>query len=130
MIVRPGRLSAMKISWNKLISSVSQRASAKERFTSTANRPPQRLKEGFLWAESMLTPRPCAIRDLSPLSAEVVLWNDDIKPAILRGELFSSADQKEAACILVSHNGNALSLRITSPFRTPSRNYLSERRNA
>jgi hypothetical protein len=114
--------------WNKLLTSISKDAgsvSTKERLTPDNFRRPQRLKEGFIWAEGLIMPRPCTIRDLSPLTAEVVLWNDDIKPAILRGDLklFSSADKKEAECVVASRNGNVLSLRIMSAFRAPSRKY-------
>jgi hypothetical protein len=114
--------------WNKLLTSISKdggAVSTKERLTPDNFRRPQRLKEGFIWAEGLIMPRPCTIRDLSPLTAEVVLWNDDIKPAILRGELklFSSADKKEAECVVASRNGNVLSLRIMSAFRAPSRKY-------
>ncbi|WP_439541288.1 hypothetical protein [Hyphomicrobium sp.] len=114
--------------WTKLVTSISKDAgpvSTKERLTSDRFRRPQRLKEGFIWADSMILPRPCTIRDLSPLTAEVVLWNDDIKPAILRGELklYSSADRKEADCIVASRDGNTLSLRIMTAFRPPTRNY-------
>lgn len=88
-------------------------------------RNPQRLKEGFIWADSMLMPRPCTIRDMSPLTAQVVLWQDDLKPSILRGPLvlYSSADRKEADCVLASRDGNVLSLRFMGAFRTPTRKY-------
>ncbi len=114
--------------WNKLLTSISKdtgSVSTKERLISDTFRRPQRLKEGFIWTESMIMPRPCTIRDLSPLTAEVVLWNDDIKPALLRGglKLFSSADQKEADCVVAGRDGNVLSLRIMTAFRAPSRKY-------
>ncbi len=41
------------------------------------------MKDGFIWAEGMLAPRPCTIRDMTVLEAEVALWNDDIKPSLL-----------------------------------------------
>ena len=114
--------------WTKLAATISKDAgsvSTQERLRSDSFRRPQRLKEGFIWADSMILPRPCTIRDLSPLTAEVILWNDDIKHAILRGELklYSSADRKEADCVVASRDGNTLSLRIMTAFRAPTRNY-------
>jgi hypothetical protein len=88
-------------------------------------RNPQRLKDGYLWCESMIMPRPCTIKDMSPLTAKVDIWQDDIKPHLLARpmKLFSSADQKEADCVLAGRNGTELSLRFTSPFRAPTRKY-------
>lgn len=84
-----------------------------------------RMREGFLWAEGLIMPRPCTIRDMSPLTAEILLWHDDIKPAILRGplKLYSSVDRKEVDCIVASRRDNLLSLRLQSALRAPSRRY-------
>lgn len=114
--------------WKTLVSSISgdqQPFGADHTLKPSDFRNPQRLKEGFLWADSMLKPRACTIRDMSPLTAQVVLWQDDIKPAILRGtlKLYSSADRKEAECVVASRDGNVLSLRFMSAFRTPTRKY-------
>lgn len=83
------------------------------------------MREGFLWAEGLIMPRPCTIRDMSPLTAEILLWHDDIKPAILRGplKLYSSVDRKEVDCIVASRRDNLLSLRLQSALRAPSRRY-------
>ena len=88
-------------------------------------RSPQRLKEGYIWCESMIMPRPCTIRDMSPLTAQVVLWHDDIKPHLLARplKLFSSADRKEADCVVAGRDGNVLNLRLSSAFRAPTRKY-------
>lgn len=120
--------------WKTLVTSIAKDAgiskdagsvSTKDRLSPANFRRPQRLKEGFIWADSMIMPRPCTIRDMSPLTADVVLWNDDIKPAILRGplKLYSSADRKEADCTVASRDGKTLSLRLTSAFRAPTRIY-------
>ena len=83
------------------------------------------MREGFLWAEGLIMPRPCTIRDLSPLTAEIVLWHDDVKPALLRGplKLYSSADGREADCTLAGRRNNILSLKLQSAFHAPSRSY-------
>ena len=86
---------------------------------------PQRMKDGFIWGEGMLAPRPCTIRDMSLLEAEIALWHDDIKPALLRGplKLYSCSDQKEVECTLAGRAGDKLGLRFTSKFRPASRRY-------
>jgi hypothetical protein len=86
---------------------------------------PQRMKDGFLWADGMIAPRPCTIRDMSALEAEIALWNDDIKPAFLRGplKLYSCADGKEVECRVAGRQGEKLGLRFTSGFHAPSRRY-------
>jgi hypothetical protein len=88
-------------------------------------RGPRRMREGYLWGESLIMPRPCTIRDMSPLTAQVVLWHDDIKPHLLARplKLFSSSDRKEADCVVASRDDNVLSLRFTSAFRAPTRSY-------
>lgn len=116
--------------WKTLVSSLSgdvpQRGKGEGRvFKPTDFRNPQRLKDGFIWCESMIMPRPCTIRDMSPLTAQVVLWQDDIKPQFLARplKLYSSADRKEADCIVAGRDGDVLSLRFTSAFRAPTRKY-------
>ena len=98
---------------------------AESTFERTTASKPQRMKDGFLWADGMLTPRPCTIRDMTVLEAEVSLWHDDIKPSLLRGplKLYSCADGKEVDCTVAGRKGDALGLRFTSKFREPSRRY-------
>lgn len=88
-------------------------------------RGPRRMKEGYLWGDSLIMPRPCTIRDMSPLMAQIVLWHDDIKPQLLARplKLYSSPDRQEADCIVTGRENNVLSLRFTSPFRAPTRKY-------
>jgi hypothetical protein len=118
--------------WKSLVSSISgetARPGSKGEargFKPADFRAPQRLKDGFIWCESMIMPRPCTIRDMSPLTAKVEIWHDDIKPHLLARpmKIFSSADQKEADCVLTGRDGNTLSLRLTSAFRAPTRKYV------
>lgn len=88
-------------------------------------RNPQRMKEGYIWSEGMIMPRPCTIRDMSPLTAQIVLWQEDIKPHLLARplKLYSSADKKEADCVVASSDGNVLSLRFLGAFKVPTRRY-------
>lgn len=117
--------------WKTLVSSLSPEAPVRgdrERdrsFTPSDFRNPQRLKDGYIWCESMIMPRPCTIRDMSPLTAQIVLWQNDLKPQMLTRplKLYSSADKKEADCVIAGRDGNVLSLKFTSAFRAPSRKY-------
>lgn len=117
--------------WKTLVSSVTNEApkgsksDERRRLKPDNFGRPQRLKEGYLWADALIMPRACTIRHMSPLTAEIVLWHDDVKPHILKGalKLYSSADGKEADCVVASRDGNVLSLRLMSAFRAPSRKY-------
>lgn len=115
--------------WKTLVSSLAgdeaRAAGGRAELKPSDFRNPQRLKDGYLWCESMIMPRPCTIRDMSPLTAQIVLWHDDIKPQLLARplKLYSSADRKEADCVIASRDGNVLSLRFTSAFRAPTRKY-------
>lgn len=117
--------------WKTLVSSfsgedASRAAKAEARALNPSDfRGPRRMKEGYLWGESLIMPRPCTIRDMSPLTAQVVLWHDDIKPQLLTRplKLFSSSDRQEADCIVASRDNNVLSLRFTSAFHAPTRRY-------
>lgn len=117
--------------WKTLVSSLSgneatRDAKGEERTLKPADfRGPRRMKEGFLWGESLIMPRPCTIRDISPLTAQIVLWHDDIKPQLLARplKLYSSSDRKEADCMVAGRENNILTLRFTSAFRAPTRKY-------
>jgi len=112
--------------WKAIAGGLSNTAEKeKNQFKPEHFRAPQRLKDGYVWSEKMILPRPCTIRDLSPLTAQVILWEDDVKPAQLTGRLviYSSADRKEADCTLEQRNGKTLNLRLSGPFRAPTRSY-------
>jgi hypothetical protein len=116
--------------WKTLVSSLSGEEKTRAESAGRPLKPedfrgPRRMKEGYLWGESMIMPRPCTIRDMSPLTAQIVLWHDDVKPHFLARplKLYSSNDQKEADCVMVGRENNVLSLRFTSAFREPSRRY-------
>jgi len=112
--------------WNSLVSSITgSEAGPKPPFSPSDFRQPRRVKEGYLWGESFIMPRGCTIRDMSPLTAEIVLWHDDLKPHLLARplKLFSSLDGKEADCVMASRQGNLISVRFTSALRAPTRRY-------
>lgn len=117
--------------WKTLVSSFSGDGSARRPggearpLKPSDFRGPRRMKEGFLWGDSLIMPRPCTIRDMSPLTAQIVLWHDDIKPQLLARplKLFSSSDRQEADCVVTGRENNVLSLRFTSAFRAPTRRY-------
>lgn len=83
------------------------------------------MKDGFIWAEGLISPRPCTIRDMTVLEAEIALWHDDIKPSLLRGpvKLYSCADGKEVDCMVAGRKGETLGLRFMGAFHAPSRRY-------
>lgn len=113
--------------WKTLVSSLSGDAakSGGAKLTPEDFRAPRRMREGFLWSDSLIMPRACTIRDMSPLTAQIVLWHDDIKPQVLARplKLYVSSDRKEVDCVIVGRDNNVLSLRLTSAFRAPTRTY-------
>lgn len=117
--------------WKSIVSTISgEQKPAPARGSAKSLKPedfrgPRRMKEGYLWADSLIMPRPCTIRDISPLTAQIVLWHDDIKPQLLSRplKLFSSSDRQEADCVMVGRENNILHLRFTGAFHAPSRKY-------
>jgi hypothetical protein len=83
------------------------------------------MSDGFIWSESMLQPRACTIKDMSPLGAQVDIWNEEIKASLLNGplKLFSSSDRQEVDCKMTWRKGNSAGLRFTSGFHEPTRKY-------
>lgn len=111
--------------WKTLVASLSRDGAPARPLTPSDFRAPRRMKEGYLWGESLIMPRPCTIRDMSPLTAQIVLWHDDIKPQYLARplKLYSSSDRQEVDCIVTGTEDNILSLRFTSALRPPTRKY-------
>jgi hypothetical protein len=85
----------------------------------------QRLMDGFLASDRMLTPRPCTICDMNPLGGKVELWNGDIKSSLLgdRVTLYITGDKKEVDCKVMWRKENSMGLRFTSGFHPPTRRY-------
>ena len=84
----------------------------------------ERLSEGFLTSEQMLTPRPCTLRDMTLLGCRVDLW-DDIHPSLIKNgvTLYSLKDKTEVDAVIAWHRGVSLGLRFTCALREPRRNY-------
>jgi hypothetical protein len=91
----------------------------------SAVRKRQRMTDGFIWSESMLKPRPCTIKDMSALGAQVDIWNEEIKASLLNGplKLYSSSDRQEVDCRMTWRKGNSAGLKFTSGFHSPTRKY-------
>lgn len=85
----------------------------------------QRMLDGFIVSEGMLTPRPCTLRDVTALGACVEIWDDSVKPALLRNRLtlYIPSDGKEVDCDVMWKRDNAIGLKFATPFRGPSRRY-------
>lgn len=85
----------------------------------------QRLLDGFIVSEGMLSPRACTLRDVSALGASVEIWDQSVKPALLRDRLtlYIPSDRKEVDCDIVWKRDNAVGLKFSSPFRKPTRTY-------
>ena len=87
----------------------------------------QRLLDGFIVSDGMLTPRACTLRDVTALGACVEIWDDSVKPALLRNRitLYIPSDGKEVDCDVMWKRDNAIGLKFASPFRAPRRAYAS-----
>ncbi len=84
-----------------------------------------RLLDGFIVTDGMLKPRACTLRDVSALGACVEIWDDAVKPALLRDRLtlYIPSDGKEVDCDIVWKRKNAIGLKFSSAFRAPRRKY-------
>ena len=85
----------------------------------------QRLMDGFIASERMLSPRPCTICDMNPMGGKVELWNGDIKSSLLGDQvtLYITGDKKEVDCKVMWRKENSMGLRFTSGFHPPTRRY-------
>lgn len=91
----------------------------------TLTRKRMRLVDGFIITDGMLAPRACTLRDVSALGACIEIWDDAVKPALLRDRLtlYIPSDRKEVDCDIVWKRNNAIGLKFASPFRAPRRTY-------
>lgn len=90
-------------------------------------RTPQRMKYGYLWCESLITPRPCMIKDLSLSGAKVQNIGEEIKPRLLANgfRLFFANEKHEVRCSLAWIKGQTMGLKFESGPLKPSRTYKS-----
>lgn len=90
-------------------------------------RQPQRMKYGYLWCDSLITPRPCMIKDLSVSGAKVQNIGDEIKPRLLANgfRLYFADEKREVQCSLAWIKGQTMGLKFQSGPMKPSRTYKS-----
>lgn len=97
----------------------------KGRDVRSVTRQRKRLMEGFVVSDGMLKPRACTLRDISALGACIVIWDQGVKPALLRQglTLYIASDRKEVDCTVMWQRDNAIGVKFVSPFRAPTRVY-------
>ena len=88
-------------------------------------RVPQRMRTGYLWAEKLILPRPCMIKDLSVRGARVEVIGDPIKPALLSDgvRLYFDTEKHEIPCSMRWSRGQQFGLRFEGRAKAPSRKY-------
>jgi hypothetical protein len=88
-------------------------------------RQPQRMKYGYLWCDSLITPRPCMIKDLSVSGAKVQNIGEDIKPRLLANgfRIYFADEKREVQCSLAWMKGQMMGLKFESGSLKPSRAY-------
>jgi len=103
----------------------SGKAQAAEHGARSLARKRQRLQDGFIVSEGMLTPRACTLKDMTPLGGCVEIWDQSVKATLLTGRvtLYIPGDRKEVDCAVMWRRDNALGLKFTSSFRDPRRSY-------
>lgn len=88
-------------------------------------RMPQRMRGGYLWADRLITPRPCMIKDLSHKGARVEVVGDPIKPTLLSDgvKLYFDTEKHEIQCSVAWCKGQMFGLRFEGRPKPPSRKY-------
>ncbi len=85
------------------------------------------MRSGYLWADRLITPRPCMIKDLSHRGARVEVIGDPIKPTLLSDgvKLYFDTEKHEIQCSMRWNKGQTFGLRFESGPKPPSRKYRS-----
>lgn len=88
-------------------------------------RAPQRMRSGFLWADRLISPRACMIRDISVRGARVDVIGEPIKPSLLADgvRLYLVSEKHELQCNVAWARGQSFGLRFEGRPRPPSRIY-------
>jgi hypothetical protein len=88
-------------------------------------RVPQRMRNGFLWADRLISPRACMIRDISVRGARVDVIGEPIKPSLLADgvRLYLTSEKHEMQCRVAWARGQSFGLRFEGRPRPPSRTY-------
>ncbi len=86
---------------------------------------PQRMRNGYVWTDKLITPRPCMVRDLSTGGARVEILGDPIKMSLLLDgvKLYFESEKHEVPCAVAWMKGSLLGLRFEGRPRPPSRKY-------
>jgi hypothetical protein len=103
------------------------RGSAEKKFEDLRNfvRVPQRMRTGFVWADKLIYPRPCMIKDLSMRGARVEIIGDPVKPSLLADgvKLYFDTEKHEIESSVRWSKGQMFGLRFEGRPRPPSRKY-------
>jgi hypothetical protein len=88
-------------------------------------RVPQRMRTGYLWADKLIYPRPCMIKDLSLRGARVEITGDPVKPSLLADgvKLYFDTEKHEIMSSVRWSRGQMFGLRFEGKPRPPSRSY-------
>jgi hypothetical protein len=88
-------------------------------------RVPQRMKYGYIWCDSLITPRACMVKDLSVGGAKISNIGEEIKPRLLANNFrFFFCDEKhEIICSLAWIKGQTMGIKFESRPLKPSRTY-------
>ena len=88
-------------------------------------RVPQRMRNGFLWADRLISPRACMIRDISMRGARVDVIGEPIKPSLLADgvRLYLTSEKHEMQCRVAWARGQSFGLRFEGRPRPASRTY-------
>lgn len=88
-------------------------------------RVPQRMRTGFIWADKLIYPRQCMIKDLSLRGARVEIIGDPVKPSLLADgvKLYFDTEKHEIESSVRWNKGQMFGLRFEGRPRPPSRKY-------
>lgn len=88
-------------------------------------RVPQRMRSGFLWAETLISPRACMIKDLSISGARIDVLGEPVKPGLLADgvRLYFDTEKHEIPCTVAWMKGRMMGLKFEGRPRPPSRRY-------
>jgi hypothetical protein len=83
------------------------------------------MKYGYIWHDSLITPRACMIKDLSVSGAKIQNIGEEVKARLLANNFrFYFCDEKhEIICSLAWIKGQTMGIRFESRALKPSRSY-------
>ena len=83
------------------------------------------MRGGYIWADKLLTPRPCIFKDLSVGGARIEIIGEPIKPSLLADglSLYFDSERHEISCSVAWTKGAMMGVRFDGRPRPPSRQY-------